>query len=176
MATIETMRASLAALQRTKRDERERRIDRLVRSAQRRGEDDDRIYWSIVHDLEAAPTTTNRCQLEEIGFEFVTPAEVEEMAEPAVRSTLGILVEALALIRVFLCRTDHLDDRRLLVLLLTRVVEEPVPDLPLLPGVRDWIDCSDEPPATKACGGARRDSSEESRFVGSGRGRTLPRP
>jgi len=176
MATIEDMRASLAALQEAKRGERERRIDRLVRSAQRRGEDDDRIYWSIVHDLEGAPATTNRRQLEEIGFEFVAPDEVKVMTETAVRSCLGLLVEALALIEVFLCRTDHLDDRRLLLLILNRIVEEPVPDLPLLPGVRDWIDCSDEPSSTSPEAGELHGTAIDPSVRSFGRDATLPRP
>ena len=147
MTTIDVMRRRLAALQEGKRAERGRRIDRLVLSARKRGEDEDRIFWSIVHDLEAAPPTTNRRQLEEIGCPVPESTAVQSMGREQLRICLWTLIDALGLIQVFLTRTDHLDDRSLITLLLSRILEETVPDLPLMTGVRDWIDCSDEPPS-----------------------------
>ena len=167
------MRASLAALQRT--SGRAGTEDRPTGRSAQGGVRTTIASTGRSCTSQAAPTATNRCRLGEIASSSSRPPRSRRWPSHGAFDARDP-GRAARPDRVFLCRTDHLDDRRLLVLLLTRVVEEPVPDLPLLPGVRDWIDCSDEPPATKACGGARRDSSEESRFVGSGRGRTLPRP
>ena len=142
------LKERLAAVQARKQAERVLRIDRLVETARSRGEDEDRIFWSIVHDLEEAPRTTNRCQLLELGLPVPAAEAVRNMTPSAVHVALWQLLDSLALIRVFLCRTDHLDDRTLLVFLLTRILEEPVPDLPLSVGVRDWVDCDDFRPKT----------------------------
>ena len=175
MTAIEVMRRRLAALQEGKRRERGRRIDRLVLSARKRGEDEDRIFWSIVHDLEAAPATTNRRQLEAIGCPVPDTLAVRGMDSEQLRICLWTLIDALGLIQVFLTRTDHLDDRSLLTLLLTRILEESVPDLPLMTGVRDWIDCSDEPPSPDrgGCTAASGCDSVGGRFA---REQRLPRP
>lgn len=175
MTTIEMMRRRLAALQEGKRRERGRRIDRLVLSARKRGEDEDRIFWSIVHDLEAAPATTNRRQLEAIGCPVPDPLATRGMGPEELRTCLWSLIDALGLIRVFLTKTDHLDDRSLLTLLLTRILEESVPDLPLMTGVRDWIDCSDEPPSPHR-GGCSVDGGDDSVSGRFAREPRLPRP
>ena len=143
MVSFERIRRRLACIQGHKQAVREQRIDRLIDDARARGEDEDRIFWSIVHDLEVAPMTTNRRQLDEIGFEVPDLACVLELDPRAREAMLWELIHALALIRVYLRGTDHLDDRALLDLMYERVIEEPVPDLPHAVGVRDWIDCSD---------------------------------
>ncbi len=66
MVSFDPLKARLTVIQERKHAEREQRIDRLVESARDRGEDEDRIFWSIMHDLEEAPSTTNRDQLEEV--------------------------------------------------------------------------------------------------------------
>ena len=143
MVSFERIRRRLACIQEHKQTVREQRIDRLVDEARARGEDEDRIFWSIVHDLEVAPMTTNRRQLDEIGFEVPDLACMLELDPRVRKAMLWELIHALALIRVYLRGTDHLDDRALLDLLYERVIEEPVPDLPHAVGVRDWVDCSD---------------------------------
>ena len=144
MVSFERIRRRLACIQEDKQAAREKRIDRLVAEASGRGEDEDRIFWSIVHDLEVAPMTTNRRQLDEIGFEIPDLESVLELDPRVLKAMLWELIHALALVRVYLRGTDHLDDRALIGLLYERVIDEPVPDLPHAVGVRDWIDCSDD--------------------------------
>ena len=175
MVSFDQMKQRLVINQKWKQAERGRRIDVLVARAIDRGEDDDRIFWSIVHDLEVVPRTTNRRQLEEIGYAAPAPESLEGLDAVARRGVLWELIHALALIHVFLCRTDHLDDGDLLRVLLLQVMEESVPDLPLAVGVRDWVDCSDEPPTadTPAGRGEGEMSAFESDHHRDGR---LPRP
>lgn len=119
------------------------RIDRLVTEAESRGEDGDRLFWTIVHDLEHAPKTTNRLQLEALGFKLPTPQEVTELEAEALNDRLGELLSAMAVIRVFLCGSEHLSQRRVLEHLIRVVVQEPVPDIPLCLGAREWVDLSE---------------------------------
>ena len=148
------LKQRLAAIQARKRTERRHRIDRLVETARSRGEDEDRIFWSIVHDLEEAPRTTNRQQIMELGLPVLSADVVGPMTPDAVHAALWQLLDDLALIHVFICRTNHLDDRALLGFLLARIIEEPVPDLPLSVGARDWVDCDDF--RSKTVSGARQ--------------------
>jgi hypothetical protein len=147
IGTVE-LKERLAAVQARKHVERGHRIDRLVETARSRGEDEDRIFWSIVHDLEEVPQTTNRQQLLELGLPVLTADAARLMSPSAVQVALRQLLDSLALVRVFFCRTNHLDDRTFLIFLLTRIIEEPVPDLPLLVGARDWVDCDEFRPKT----------------------------
>ena len=140
MGRFELLRERLAAIQHRKEQEREDRIDLLVQGARARGEDDDRIFWSIVHDLEEAPPTTNRKQLKELGYHVPVSAEIQALSARTLYEALWSLIEVLSLLRVYLYRTDHLDDRALIERLVERIIEEPVPDLPLCVGTRDWID------------------------------------
>ena len=142
MELLERLRDRIACVQAAKERERCERIDRLVEAAGLRGEDPDRIFWSIVHDLECAPATTNRRQLEEIGFTLDSLEDLTTLSDGQVHDRVWELINALAMIRVYLCRADHLCNRELLEELHGRVLDEPVPDLPHATGMRDWIDLS----------------------------------
>ncbi|MAJ46057.1 MAG: hypothetical protein CBC35_02005 [Planctomycetes bacterium TMED75] len=122
--------------------QRDLRIDRLVTQAESRGEEGDRLFWTIVHDLEHAPKTTNRLQLEALGFEFPTLEEVAQLEADALNHQLHEILNAMALIRVFLCGCEHLSNRRLLEHLIRVVIQEPVPEIPLCLGAREWVDLS----------------------------------
>ena len=50
------------------------------------------------------------------------------------------MIETLADLGVFLLHTDHLDDRSLYALLESRVLRDPVRDLPPSQGVAEFID------------------------------------
>ena len=123
--------------------ERGRRIDRLVEEAAARGEDADRLFWTIVHDLEHAPRTTNRRQLEELGFDPPDRSEVSRLGPMALEARLRSTLASLASIRVFIRGGEHLSKRCLLEHLLEVVLEEPVPDLPHALASRQWVDLTD---------------------------------
>jgi len=119
--------------------ERERRIDELVALAQERGQCADRLYWTLHHDFQVAPLTTNAEQLAEVGVQL---PRLEELSDRQVQEHLWEVIESLADLGVFLLRTDHLDDRSLYALLERQVLREPVRDLPPSPGVHEFIDLS----------------------------------
>ena len=120
-------RERVASVMRTKRAARRRGIESLRARALVRGATDDPGYWTLVHDLECAPITTNLAQLEEIGL--VVPDE-RWLDDDEVSGSLATIIEGLALLEVFLRHTDHLDDRMLHRELRCRVLVEPVRDVP----------------------------------------------
>jgi hypothetical protein len=132
-----SMRMGFAELQATKRRVREEEIDRLQREAGERGEITDRMFWTMVYDFERAPWTTNRRQLGELGVEV---ASLDDLDPDEVPRRLGELVEALARLNIFLLHTDHLDDLELYRRLSEEILDEEVRDIPVCPGVREYID------------------------------------
>ena len=117
--------------------ERERRIDELVGLARETGGCPDRLFWTLHHDFEVAPLTTNAEQLREVGLELLPEADLDDRH---LQQHLWELIETLADLGIFLVRTDHLDDRTLYRLLEGQVLREPVRDLPPSPGVHEFID------------------------------------
>lgn len=167
-----------------KRKARARAIEKLHRAGMAEGGPDDPGYWSLVHDLEQAPVTTNLAQLAEIGVETPDPGTLHD-AE--IREVLDQVLRGLEMLEVYLLRTDHLDDRGLYELLRQRILREDVRDVPAGCGSREWIDVGG--------GGDREtwlawyaddDDREEARLAGeivparraprADRDRTLPRP
>ncbi|MDA0803519.1 MAG: hypothetical protein O2819_07180 [Planctomycetota bacterium] len=122
-----------------RRKERERAIDGLLAEAVASGGTQDRMYWTLVWDLEMAPVTTNAAQLAEIGYEPVEPEELDDGAIPA---ALGELIKHMATIGVYLMHTDHLTDRELYTRLVDSILEEQIRDLPPSPEVVEWVDMS----------------------------------
>lgn len=120
-----------------KRRARERAIDGLLAQARHAGGCVDRMYWTLVWDLEMAPMTTNLEQLAEVGFVPVPP---DDVCEGEMKDVLDDLISELARLGVYLTHTDHLIDRDLYDILVTRVLREPVRDLPPSPDVVEWID------------------------------------
>ncbi len=118
---------------------RERAIDGLLAMAKAKGGCEDRMYWTLVWDLEMAPITTNAAQLAEIGYE---PLASEQVRDAGLSAALRSLVHHLALIGVYIMRTEHLTDRELYVQLTTGILHEPIRDLPPSPEVVEWIDLS----------------------------------
>jgi hypothetical protein len=118
---------------------RERRIDELVALARARGQCCDRLFWTLHHDFQVAPLTTNAEQLAEVGVHL---PPTDQLSDRQVQEHLWEVIESLADLGVFLIRTDHLDDRSLYALLERQVLREPVRDLPPSPGVHEFIDLS----------------------------------
>lgn len=120
-----------------KRLARERAIDGLVAQACAKGGCEDRLYWTLVWDLEMAPITTNMKQLEEIGHIPASPSQLDSASLPkAIRE----LSERLASLGIFMMRTDHLPDFEFYDRLMRHVLVEEVRDLPPSEGVVEWID------------------------------------
>lgn len=116
--------------------ERERRIDRLVEGSIRSGGTSDRTYWTMVHDFELAPKTTNRAQLASLGIR-VPPSE--SLVDEQLPGKIKEVAEGLAFLNVFLMHTDHLGDRAFYEKLCA-VLDEQVAELPSDPSVREYVD------------------------------------
>ena len=117
-------------------ERRNRRIDRLVESAERRGEDPDRLFWSIVHDLEHAPMTTLRARLRTLGLTPPGPEEIGSLDSRAIASVLDTMLVALRLLGVFVHDVGNLPPADLLRRLTSHLVDRPIPDLPVCLGGR----------------------------------------
>jgi hypothetical protein len=131
------MRKDFAELQERKRQVRDEEIDRLQREAGERGEITDRMFWTMVYDFERAPWTTNRRQLGELGLEV---APLDALSPQEVPSRLREVIDGLASINVFLLHTDHIGDVELYRRLTEEILDEPIRDIPVCPGVREYID------------------------------------
>jgi len=99
----------------------------------------DRFYWTMVYDMEHAPTTTGRAQLLEHGIVPVPPQELVLSSE--LHDELWTIIEALSESGIFLLNTDHLNDANLYARLYYRILDEPCRMMP--PGLEaaEYIDC-----------------------------------
>lgn len=131
------MRTDFAELQARKRKVRDGEIDRLQREAGERGEITDRMFWTMVYDFERAPWTTNRKQLAELGVEV---APLGDLGTEEVEGRLRKVIEGLGRLNVFLLHTDHLGDVELYRRLSEEILDEEIRDVPVCPGVREYID------------------------------------
>lgn len=150
---------------------RHREIDRLVEQARRRGGVVDRLYWTMVHDFELAPVTTNRAQLAAIGIEVPPACELDDQT---LSTRLWEVIRGLARLRVFLLDTEHLDDRALYDRLEREILREEVREVPPEPGVREYIDLGSGDPSVRS--GETACSSPVTDLPGRGRDDHLPRP
>ena len=104
---------------------RNEKIDALVAQAESKNDCTDRMYWTLIHDFEHAPLTTNLEQLKDAGL---------------IWETVDQLAVALGKIGVYLIHTDHLSDSELKDRLVNGILIEPVRDLPPDSGVHEFID------------------------------------
>ena len=120
--------------------ERRKRIDELQRRADELASGEivawksDELSPEIEEDFlrsviayETAPLTTHFQQLEEAGMELPAP---ETLDDERLTAKLWEVIEALGRIRVFLERTNHLDDRELYALLWSKELREEIPAMP----------------------------------------------
>jgi len=134
-------------------------IDLLVASATAAGDCVDRMYWTLIHDFEHAPMTTNLQQLAEIG---ITVQPTASLSDDELPPALETVITQLARLGVYLINTNHLSDNTLYEQLVASILTEPIRDLPPTTDVVEWIDLT-------ACRGKDKD-------VICDRDATLPRP
>ena len=130
----------IAVLFARKTERREQAIQRIMEAAQSKGTPIERFVAAIQYDGELAPKTTNRRQLLELGIEVPT-ADAMPKSDAEVRHALWTIVYGLARLGIFLTGTDRLDDRALLLKLCTRILEDPVADIPPSADMSEFIDC-----------------------------------
>lgn len=122
-----------------KRAAREERIAKLVDEAKKAGRPAERIIAAILHDSEHAPHSTNRRQLAEIGVECPPPGAIA-LSDRDAAGALWRVIYGLAHLGIYLTGTDHLDDRALLRILCSRILEEEIRDVPPSRDMSEFID------------------------------------
>lgn len=133
--------ARIGAVLAAKRVAREQGIAGVLDALRARGRPADRVVAALTYDLETAPFTTNRRQLEELGY--TVPAGPCLAPDPAVaQRALWHIVYGLERLGIYLLHTDHLSDQRLLEVLCTRVLVERVRDLAPSGDFSEFIDLS----------------------------------
>lgn len=138
-AKLDQLAAEMRALRGAMLAERKRRIDELVADAAARGDDADRVHWSMVYDHELAPPSTGRALLLEQRIVPVPPQDLADAAD--LHDELWTVIEALAAASVFLTNTDHLADRDLYCRLYYRILDEPTRMMPPGSEAAEFIDC-----------------------------------
>ena len=129
-ADARNLRASFA-------DTRKQEIARLIKSAP--PEDKDEFYWTMIYDLEMAPSTTGRAQILEYGIVPTPPQELATYGE--IHDELWTIVEALSRCGIYLLNTDHLNDTDLYARLYYKILDEPCKMMPPEADCAEYIDC-----------------------------------
>jgi hypothetical protein len=122
-----------------KRAARENEIARLLAEAKEAGRPAERIVAAIVYDSEHAPRSTNRRQLAEIGVACPPPGPIG-LSDRDTAAALWRVIYGLAHLGIFITGTDHLDDRTLLRILCSRILEEEIRDVPPSRDMSEFID------------------------------------
>jgi hypothetical protein len=136
---LEEMARQMRAVRDGQLEARERRIDELVAAARERGDDPDRVLWSIAHDTEEAPCSTGRAILL---LHRIVPVPPQDLATPEdLHDELWTVIEGLASEGVNLFRTDHLSDADLYSRLYHRILDEPTRVMPPRSEAVEFIDC-----------------------------------
>ena len=138
-ARLAQLAREATALRKAQTSERSARIDELVATARDSGGDTDRFYWTLVYDMEMAPSTTGRAMLLEHHIVPVPPQDLA--ADEDLHDELWTVVEALAASGVFILNSDHLCDRDLYARLYYRILDEPTRCLPPESEASEFIDC-----------------------------------
>ena len=112
----------------------------------------ERFAAAIAHDMELDLSTTNRQQLMEIGIELPPIGEAPSSSEE-LHQLLWRVIYGLARLGIFLVDTEHLDDRALVTLLLDRILNDSVPDIPPNDDMTEFIGLCD--PSTMGAASAQ---------------------
>jgi hypothetical protein len=89
-------------------------------------------FWNHVADYEQAPWTTNFHQLEMAGVSLPPP---DTLKDEELTAKLWEVIHKLALLRVFISETDHLDDRELYMHLWSDSLRK---EIKMLPSVANY--------------------------------------
>jgi len=156
-----------------KRAERNAGIDGLIGAAKAEGKPLERFIAAIEWDSKHAPKSTNLKQLAEIG---IHPPAADALGDEDLPAALGILIDGLAALGVYLAGTDHLTDRKLYGVLTTKVLLDEIRDIPPNDDCSEFIDLSSIPPTDRSDErkGRRRQSAPYPSVVN--RDASLPRP
>lgn len=130
-----------------KRKERAKGIALVLSEAQKKGKECEPLVAAVMYDTEMAPHTNNEKQLGELGIlvpkiSFLDAATAEE-----IRSLNWDIINGMALLGVFFSGTDHLNEKEFCRILIGRILQEEVRDIPPSNDVSEFIDLSPCAPA-----------------------------
>jgi hypothetical protein len=134
---IDNIRSEAVASRDQRNRARDARIKSLVASAPSHNKDE--FYWTMIYDLEEAPTMTARSMLLEHGIIPVPPQELVTTADT--HDELWTVIEALSCCGVFLINTNHLCDRDLYSRLYYRILDEECRAMPPSTEAAEYVDC-----------------------------------
>jgi hypothetical protein len=134
---IDNIRSEAVASRDQRNRERAARIKSLVAAAP--SDNKDEFYWTMIYDLEEAPTMTARSMLLEHGIIPVPPQELVTTADT--HDELWTVIEALSRCGVFLINTNHLCDRDLYARLYYRILDEECRAMPPSTEASEYVDC-----------------------------------
>lgn len=115
---------------------RQKCIDDMVRD---NPAEPDRFYWTLVYDMEHAPSVTGRQRLLESGIVPVPPQELIVNAD--LHDELWTVIEGLSVCGIYLINTGHMTDRDLYARLYYRILDEPTRLMPPQSEAAEFIDC-----------------------------------
>jgi len=134
---IDNIRSEAVASRDQRNRTRAARIKSLVAAAP--SDNKDEFYWTMIYDLEEAPTMTARSMLLEHGIIPVPPQELVTTADT--HDELWTVIEALSRCGVFLINTNHLCDRDLYARLYYRILDEECRAMPPSTEAAEYVDC-----------------------------------
>jgi hypothetical protein len=134
---IDNIRSEAVASRDQRNRARAARIKSLVAAAP--SDNKDEFYWTMIYDLEEAPTMTARSMLLEHGIIPVPPQELITTAD--LHDELWTVIEALSRCGVFLINTNHLCDRDLYSRLYYRILDEECRAMPPSTEAAEYVDC-----------------------------------
>jgi len=134
---IDNIQSEAVASRDQRNRERAARIKSLVASAPSHNKDE--FYWTMIYDLEEAPTMTARSMLLEHGIIPVPPQELVTTADT--HDELWTIIEGLSKCGVFLVNTGHLCDRDLYARLYYRILDEQCRAMPPSSEAAEYVDC-----------------------------------
>lgn len=133
---IDSLRADAVAHRKDYNKKRKAEIKRLISTAP--SDKKEEFYWTMVYDLELAPTSTTRALLLEQG---IIPVPPQELSSVDMHDELWTIIEAMSNCGIFLLNTDHLSDRDLYCRLYYKILDESVRMMPPASEAAEFIDC-----------------------------------
>jgi len=134
---VKQLKKQITEMKKQRFIERDCRINQLVESAD--SDNKDRMYWTMVYDLEEAPSVTGREMILEHG---IIPVPLQELSATAdLHDEMWTIIEALAKCGVYLVNTNHMCDRDLYARLFYKILDEPCRMMPPAAEAAEFIDC-----------------------------------
>jgi len=132
------IKSLVAEAKKTRKDFMAQRKETIADLVKNNPSEPDEFYWTMVYDLEHAPSTTGRAQLLEFGIVPTPPQDLEFLSD--IHDELWTIIEALSKCGIQLLNTDHLTDADLYARLYYRILDEHCKMMPTPSTCIEYID------------------------------------